>query len=168
MPTLDLIFVTTGRHHVTEKLIQVATHSVYSHAATRFEIEGRQIIVEAVRPAVRIVEGNVFDDCLQLAVVSIPITEQQRQAIVARAFQLVGKTYGIDDCLIGGVNDLIGASAAQEINNFIDNSDTYNCSSAQTELVRAAFPWYADGIDASRITPEQARLLAESLRNTLG
>lgn len=159
MKTLDCIFVTTGRHPETEKLICKATGSKYSHAAIRFEVEGKPVIVEAVRPAVRIVPGNAFDSCEIKQVVALPISEEQRQAVIKRAFELAGKPYGIDDCLIGGVRDVLGDSVAELLDRAIDNPNTYNCSATQTELIRAAFPDFALGHDPSKITPEQARIL---------
>ncbi len=162
MSTLDCIFVTSGRHPEAEALICKATGSIYSHAATRFEVEGEKIIVEAVRPAVRVVPGAFFDDCKTIQVVSLLITEEQRRAVVKRALELVGKAYGIDDCLIAGANDVFGGRIAEMLD-CMNNDDTYNCSGAQTELIRAAFPDYAEGVNSSRITPEKARLMVLEL-----
>lgn len=168
MNTLDCIFVTTGRHPETEKLICKATGSIYSHAAARFNIEGKPLIVEAVRPAVRIVPGDAFDTCQVLQVVSLPISEEQRQAVVKRAFELVGKAYGVDDCVIGGARDVLGDKVAELLDQVIDNHDTYNCSATQTELIRAAFPDFALGHDPSKITPEQARILVLEFAQQMG
>ena len=167
MKTLDLIYVTTGRHPETEKLICKATRSQYAHAAVRIEIEGKQRIVEAVRPAVRMAPGNAFNDCAIMQVISIPITEEQRLSVVERAFELVGKDYGEDDCIIGGAKDVFGDEVADFLNRHIDKQDSYNCSGTQTELVRAAFPDYALGHDVSKITPEQGRILALDLQGRL-
>lgn len=166
MPILDCIFVNTGRHPEAEALICKATGSLYSHAATRFEVEGEKIIVEAVRPAVRVVTGDFFDDCETIQIISLPITEEQRRAVVKRALELVGKAYGIDDCLIAGANDVFGGRIA-EILDCMNNDDTYNCSGAQTEIIRAAFPKYAQGVNSSRITPEKARLMVLELTKGL-
>ena len=167
MKKMELIYVTTGRHPETEALICKATKSFYAHAAIRIEIEGKPMIVEAVRPAVHIVPGNAFDGCEIMQIVSLPISEEQRLAVVQKAFELAGKKYGIDDCIIGSARDVLGDHAADVIDRLIDNLDTYNCSSMQTELAKAAFPEYALGIDTSRITPEQARIMALDFQHQL-
>lgn len=166
--TLDCIFVTTGRHPETEQLICAATRGRFAHAATRIDIDGRPMVIEAVRPAVRMAPGDVFDSCAVLEVHSLPISEAQRQAVVSRAFKLVGHAYGVDDCIIGGVHDVLGDKLAGLVDRVLDDHDTLNCSGTQTELVRAAFPDYAQGIDASTITPEQERQMIIRYREACG
>lgn len=168
MKTLDLIFVTTGRHPELDALICKTTNSQFSHAAIGFEMDGRQVIVEAVRPAIRFAPAGEFDGAPALQVISIPITEDQRQTVVAKALELVGKPYGVDDCIIGGVHDLLGDTAAGLTDRLLDNSNTLDCSATQVEIARAAFPDFAEGADASTITPEQARLIGLAYAERLG
>jgi hypothetical protein len=160
MPKLDLIYVTTGRHPTAEKLICKATNSQYSHAAIGVEIDGEYRIVEAVRPAVRIALGSLFDECQIKQIISLPISEVQRQAIVSRVFELVGRQYGVDDCIVSGLHDLFGEQAAALADRFLDAEDTIQCSGAQVYFVRAAFPDFAGDHPENYFTPEQARQCA--------
>lgn len=157
MDKLDLIFVTTGRHKVTEKIICEATNSIYSHAAIGVMIEGQYRIVEAVRPAVRIVPGEFFDDCTIKQVISLPITEDQRKKVVDKVLSVVGTPYGVDDCIIGGINQIFGEDAAIIANHVLGNESTIDCSGSQINFVREAFPDFAGDIPANFVTPEQAR-----------
>lgn len=168
MSTLDLIFVTTGRHPELEALICKTTNSQFSHAAIGFEMDGRQVIVEAVRPAIRFAPAGEFDGASALQVISIPISEDQRQAVVSKAMELVGKPYGVDDCIIGGVHDLLGDAAANLADRLLDNSNTLDCSATQVEIARVAFPDFASSADTSTITPEQARQVALEYAERLG
>lgn len=168
MSTLDLIYVTTGRHPELEALICKTTNSQFSHAAIGFEMDGRQVIVEAVRPAIRFAPEGEFDGAPALQVISFPITEEQRQAVVSKALELVGKAYGVDDCIIGGIHDLLGDAAAGVADRLLDNGNTLDCSATQVEIARAAFPDFASGTDASTITPEQARQIGQAYAERLG
>ena len=168
MKTLDLIYVTTGRHQELEALICKTTNSQFSHAAVGFEMDERQVIVEAVRPAIRFAPAGEFDGAPALQVISFPITEEQRQAVVSKALELVGKPYGVDDCIIGGVHDLLGDAAAGIADQLLDNGKTLDCSATQVEIARAAFPDFAEGVDTSTITPEQARQVAMAYAERLG
>ena len=168
MSTLDLIYVTTGRHPELEALICKTTNSQFSHAAIGFEMDGRQVIVEAVRPAIRFAPAGEFNGAPALQIISLPITEDQRQAVVSKALELVGKPYGVDDCIIGGVHDLLGDAAANLADRLLDNSNTLDCSATQVEIARAVFPDFASGADASTITPEQARQIAVAYAERLG
>lgn len=156
----DLIFVSSGRHALTEGLIRKATGSEYAHAAIGIEIEGIYWIVEAVRPAIRCSPANIFDAATNLQKISVEITEDQRQSIVQEALQLVGQPYGVDDCIIGGAYDVIGDAAASVLDKILDDVDSLNCSGTQTCLVRKAFPDYMAGVDESTVTPEAARQYA--------
>lgn len=166
--TLDLIYVSTGRHPALEKLICEATNSDYAHAAIGIEIEGQYRIVEAVRPAVRIVAGNAFDDCQIKQVISLSISEEQRQAVTSKVFELVGTQYGVDDCIISGLHDLFGEYAAALADELINAEHTIQCSGAQVEFARAAFPDFAEGYPANYLTPEQARQIALAYAAQLG
>lgn len=168
MSTLDLIYVTTGRHPELEALICKTTNSEFSHAAIGFEMDGRQVIVEAVRPAIRFAPAGEFAGAPALQVISLPISEEQRQAVVTKALELVGKSYGVDDCIIGGVHDLLGDAAGGVADRLLDNGNTLDCSATQVEIARAAFPDFAGGSDASTITPEQARQFALEYAERLG
>jgi hypothetical protein len=160
MKTLDLIYVTTGRHPAMEKLICEATNSEYSHAAIGIEIEGEYRIVEAVRPAVRIAPGNAFDDCPIKQVISLPISEEQRQAVVDKVLELVGTQYGVDDCIVSGLHDVFGEHAAAIADQLLDSDDTIQCSGAQVYFARAAFPDFAGDCPDNHFTPERARQCA--------
>ena len=157
MPKMDLIFVSSGRHALTEGLIRKATDSEYAHAALGIEIEGVYWVVEAVRPAIRCSPANIFDGATEKQVISVEITEEQRQAAVQEALWLVGQPYGVDDCIIGGAHDVIGDAVANVLDKILDDADSLNCSGTQTRLVRKACPAYMPGVDESTVTPEQAR-----------
>jgi len=160
MPKMDLIFVSSGRHALTEGIIRRVTDSKYAHAALGIEIEGVYWIVEAVRPAIRCSPAHIFDDATEKQIISVEITEGQRQAVVQEALWLVGQPYGVDDCIIGGAHDVIGDSAARVLNDILDNAESLDCSGTQTRLVRGAFPAYMEGEDESTVTPEAARQYA--------
>ncbi|MCM0760654.1 hypothetical protein M7775_19065 [Sporomusa sphaeroides DSM 2875] len=166
--TIDLIYVTTGRHPTVEKIICEATNSKYSHAAIGIEIEGTYRIVEAVRPAVRIVPGNYFDNCTIKQVVSLPISEEQHRTVVEKVMELVGTEYGVDDCVVSGLHNLLGEQAAAIANRLLDNGDTIQCSGAQVEFIRAAFPDFAGDCPSNHFTPEQARQFAIDYAARLG
>lgn len=160
MPTMDLIYVSSGRHQETEALIRKATNSRFAHAALAIDVDGARWIVEAVRPAVRFSIPSLFDNATELQVIPIEITEEQRKAVVQKALWWAGQPYGVDDCMIGGSRDVLGAAAAEILDRFINDDQSINCSGLQTLLVREAFPDYMPGANASAITPEQARQYA--------
>ncbi|MHC1760413.1 MAG: hypothetical protein AB9917_21995 [Negativicutes bacterium] len=167
MPKMDLIFVSSGRHPETEALIRKATSSRFAHAALAIDINGHRWIVEAVRPAVRFSFPGLFDHATELQTISVEISEEQRQAVSTKALCLVGQPYGVDDCLIGGAHDLFGDGAAELLDQFLNDDESFNCSGLQTLLVREAFPGYMEGANASMITPEAARQYAmEYFRET--
>ncbi|MBP2635569.1 MAG: Permuted papain-like amidase enzyme, YaeF/YiiX, family [Firmicutes bacterium] len=168
MLSLDLIYVTTGRHPALEKLICEATNSDYAHAAIGIEIEGQYRIVEAVRPAVRIVDGSAFDNCQIKQVSSLPISEEQRQAVVNKVFDLVGTQYGVDDCIVSGLHDIFGDHAAALVDQLLNSEHTIQCSGAQVELVRVAFPDFAGECPGNYFTPEQSRQCAIAYAERLG
>jgi len=160
MPKMDLIFVSSGRHPETESLIRKATGSRFAHAALALDIDGSRWIVEAVRPAVRFSIPALFDDATELQVIQVEISEEQRRAVAAKAIWLAGQPYGVDDCLIGGANDVLGEAAAKFLDRFINNDESFNCSGLQTILVREAFPGYMADANISTVTPEAARRYA--------
>lgn len=160
MPKMDLIFVTSGRHPETEALIRKATNSRFAHAALALDINGSRWIVEAVRPAVCFSFSNEFDNATELQTISVEITEDQRRAVASKAIALAGQPYGVDDCLIGAAHDMLGDQAAELLDRFINNDESFNCSGLQTLLVREAFPGYMDGVGVSTVTPEAARQYA--------
>ena len=160
MPKMDLIFVSSGRHPETETLIRKATNSRFAHAALALDIDGGRWIVEAVRPAVRFSIPTLFDDATELQVIQVEISEEQRRAVAATAIWMAGQPYGVDDCLIGGANDVLGEAAAKLLDRFINNDESFNCSGLQTILVREAFPGYMADENISTVTPEAARRYA--------
>ena len=160
MPKMDLIFVSSGRHPETETLIRKATNSRFAHAALALDIDGGRWIVEAVRPAVRFSIPTLFDDATELQVIQVEISEEQRRAVAAKAIWMAGQPYGVDDCLIGGANDVLGEAAAKLLDRFINNDESFNCSGLQTILVREAFPGYMADENISTVTPEAARRYA--------
>lgn len=168
MQKLDLIYVTTGRHQTMEKIICEATNSEYSHAAIGIEIEGTYRIVEAVRPAVHIVSGNYFDSCKIKQVISLPLSEKQHKSVVEKVMELVGTEYGVDDCIVSGLHNLLGEQAAAVADRLLDDDRTIQCSGAQVEFIRAAFPDFAGDCPANHFTPEQARQFAIEYATRLG
>jgi hypothetical protein len=174
MYNLDCIYAISNEPTDFEKLICSVTQSKFSHAATGVEFEGVYRIVHATTPAVHASPGNYFDDLVTKEIISLPITEEQRKAVVEKAFELLGKKYGFDDCIEGGIRDignrlgnLFGDEAVALVHKIIDDPNTYNCSGTQVELVRAAFPNFAEGIDSSTVTPEQARLMVTDFYNQI-
>lgn len=161
MPKMDLIYVSSGRHPETEALIRKATKSRFAHAALAIDVDGSRMIVEAVRPAVRFSPPDLFNDATELSIISVEITEEQRRAVAAKALWLAGQPYGVDDCLIGGAHDVLGDKAAELLDRFINNDESFNCSGLQTLLVREAFPQYMAGVNVSTVTPEAARQYAQ-------
>lgn len=162
MYNLDCIYVSSSEPSEVEDIIRKATNSIYAHAATILEIEGCIRTVEAVRPMVHMAKGDLYSDYAIKQVISFQITAEQRLAVVERAFELLGKKYGLDDCLISGVEDVICEAASEFIEKLIDDVETYNCSHTQIELIRAAFPDFAKGIDSVKVTPEHARILVSA------
>lgn len=160
MPKMDLIFVSSGRHVLTEGLIRGVTGSDYAHAAVGIEIEGAYRIVEAVSPAIRCSPADIFDNAKNLQKISVEITEEQRRNVANEALRLVGRPYGKDDCIIGGAHDVFGNTAASALNGILDDADSLNCSGTQTCLIRKAFTEYMQNIDESTVTQEAARKYA--------
>lgn len=157
MNTLDLIYVTTGRHPELEKLICETTNSIYAHAAIGIVIEGEYKIVEATRDGVRIVDGNLYDGCDIKQVIQLPINEEQRRVVALKAITVAGTPYGKDDCIISAVNDYWGEKAATFVAHYIDNPHTIQCSGIQVEIARIAYPDFAGSSPAPFYTPEHAR-----------
>lgn len=162
MGSLELIYTRDFQNLGREKLICEVTNGNFSHAAVGFEIEKEKVIFEAVYPATRFSEYAKLIDAPNLFIISIPIREEQRIAVVKKSLELTGKLYGIDDCIIGGVNDLLGKKLSGLIDKLIDNPNTFDCSATQILITQAAFPEFCKGIDVSTITPENARHLALS------
>lgn len=174
MYSLDCIYVTSGTDPNLQKLVQDATDSLYAHCAIRIEIEGKRRIIEADAPAVHFAPGDEYAKCELKEIISLPINEEQRQAVIDRAFELVGKLYGGDDCIEGGLEDIgnriedgLGDTLAGLAHDVIGIKETYDCSHIVTELVRAAFTDFAQGLDGARITPEHSRKLVTELYNQL-
>jgi hypothetical protein len=160
MPKISMIFVSSGRHPETEALIRKATGSRFSHAAIGITIDGMEWIVEAVRPVVRFSKPDLFQEATELQIITVEVTEAQRIAIAARAILIAGQPYGVDDCIVGGAHDVFGQRAADLLDRFIRDDQSFNCSGLQTILVREAFPEYMAGENISTITPEAARQYA--------
>jgi hypothetical protein len=157
-----------------EKVICKVTDSAYAHAAIGMELEGKYRIIHATRPAVHTSEGSHFDDYTTKEIISFPITAEQRQAVADKALELLGKEYGIDDCIEGGIKDIaddiedfISDNILSLVHGILEDPETFNCSSTQIELVRAAFPNFAEGINSCKVTPEQARLLIIEFYNQI-
>lgn len=160
MSSLELIYTRDFQHLRREKLICEVTNGNFSHAAVGFEIEKEKVVFEAVYPALRFSEYDKLVDAPNLFIINVPICEGQRKAIVKKSLELTGKLYGMDDCIIGGVNDLLGKKLSGLIDKMIDNPNTFDCSATQILIVQAAFPDFCKDVDVSTVTPENARQLA--------
>ena len=166
--TLDLIYVTTGRHQGREKLICGVTDSIYSHAAIGLIIEGVYKIIEATGEGVKIVAGDLYDDCAIKQVISLPIDEDQRRAVALKALEVAGTKYGKDDCIVSAINDHLGEQAAAFVSHYIDNPETIQCSGLQVDMTRVVFPDFAGETPATFYTPEHSRKCGIEYANRLG
>lgn len=164
---LTCIWVTSGRHKETEKLILTATKSRVAHAAVEIDhpVRGR-VVFEAVRPCLRFSPPDIFDGATYIEKSDIELTDEQFDAVIKRMDELEGKPYGIDDCITGGAHDLAtrfiseeaGEHVARVLDHIIDNEDSYNCSQTQVEIIKTAFDNYGEKKDTSKWTPEESRL----------
>ncbi len=168
MSTLDLIYVTTGRHPEVEKAICEVTDSVYAHAAVGITIEGEYKIVEATGEGVKIKDGNLYDGCKTLQIIKLPIAEEQRRAVALKAISMAGMQYGKDDCVVSAIRDRWGLRAAEFVACIIDNPQTIQCSGLQVDLTRAAYQDFAGTDPAPFYTPEHARQHAVEYAGILG
>lgn len=157
MITLDLIYVTSGKHPELEKLICETTRSQYAHAALGLMIEGEYFTLEATLEGVKLKQGDIYADYPIKQVIKLPITEEQRKAVALKALTVAGMKYGRDDCLISAINDRWGLKAAEFAAKIIDNPHTIQCSGIQVEAVRVAFPDFAGNDPAEFYTPEHSR-----------
>lgn len=165
--TLTCIWVTSGRHKATEKLILESTKSKVAHAAIELDYPGKGLVIfEAVRPYLRFSPPDIFDDATYIERSEVELTDEQYDRVCKRIAELHGKPYGIDDCITGGIRDLTGRFINEEagdhvahaIDRLIDNEDSYNCSQTQMEILKAAFDNYGEKEDTSKWTPEASRL----------
>jgi hypothetical protein len=127
-------------------------------------IEGKPRIIEATMDrGVHISDGSIFDDCETIQIIPFQITEAQRLAIIDKAFELVGKPYGRDDCIIGGTMDVLGEGPASIAEHIFGDDGTENCSSTLAQLIRVLFHDFAINIHSSKLTPEAVRSRVEIL-----
>ena len=131
MPIMKLIWVTTGKHPTSEKIICKATRSIYSHAAVQLEIPKEitglptdDCIVEAVMPAVRYTDAAEYDAYFLKETYEVELTEDQHQDVLARAAELIGHPYGLDNCLVSGAHDVLGDFVSEMIDWAIDDEDS--------------------------------------------
>ena len=152
---IECIFVRTGDHPNLEKLISAVTDSKYTHAATRLEIAGKKRLAESKLPAYRITDGDIYDSCPVFEVVELNVTEEQHQRAVEMALELTGLVYGVEDCITGGIRDVLGEKVARMLDGF-DHKQAINCSGAMLLILRSIWSDFLTGVKSEQVTPAQA------------
>ena len=155
MKKIICIFVRSGDHPLVEAIIAKVQGSPFTHAALKIEIEGIPRIAESKSPAFMIRNGSVYDQCNEIDLIPLLVTEEEHEAIVERIFSLTGKLYGINDCIQGGAKDLLGIAKQKE--DSLETEKSVNCSAALVYMLRAAFPDFMAGEVAEAATPEAVR-----------
>ena len=166
MAVIKAVFVSARglKHVVANTVVQTVTHSRYGHAAVVLRIDGADRLVEAVRPKVRDVAPFIYQAEPVLEEIEFEITDEQMDKAAEVAKRLIGLEYGLDDCAIGGIHDLLGHDIASFLCAHLDLKKTVDCSAVLTLIFRAVFPEFMEGENPAEVTPEQARLALRRLK----
>ena len=161
MKRVRCIFVSPSGlfHEIIGEVVRFATDSKWSHCAIGLEIDGKDSLVEAVFPKVRIGEFTFYDNEKDKEYIDISVTDEQLVLMVQEAKKIydLGYWYGLNDCLAGGVTDVIGIPEGKEIAELIcHHLRTTDCSELYVRIIRAAFPDFLKGLDSNCVTPERA------------
>lgn len=136
---VDVMF--TVGHDLMGEIIEVITDSEFSHASI-FLLDG---IVEAIGEGVVISDIHKYDKIgKEIITVEVP----EIDLAISMAQSLLGKEYGLGDCITGGLFDLTGV----EIGGL--NKDTVNCSETVTLILRAGGVFILPELESGCITPQ--------------
>jgi hypothetical protein len=152
MRTIRSIFVSGDS--VLDEIVKKTTDARFSHVGVGIDLGEGDVIVEALIPSG--VGKSPIDKYNQYPVFEMletPVDDDQYLAAVATAKILLGKAYGYDDCLIGGITDTLGQKIGEKVAEALDWDGTMDCSAVHTTIFRAVFPDYLEGRDESTITP---------------
>ncbi len=136
-------------------IVRLVTQSMFAHAAVIIDLGEGETIVEAIYPQVCVSPVDKYDYEAVVTVVTVPVTTEQYTKAVAMARSLVGHLYGLDDCLIGAIHDLLGDEAANIVKQ-IDAKGTVDCSAVVALIIRCAFPDFMAGHATAEVTPQGA------------
>lgn len=163
---------TNWLHRVIGKPVKDVTRGQFAHVALLaiFRPEKGEEILEAVFPRVGFYRPDKYDREPIKQVVAVPLTDEQHAAGVAAVMKEVGKWYGLDDCLIGGIRDLVtwifskaaGDKAGTWAERLFDDRNSRDCSAVVTVYFRGALGKFMDG-EPCTVTPEPSRRAVLSL-----
>jgi hypothetical protein len=136
---VKILFIDGGTQF--SKLIKDVTHGKYSHSAI-FMLGG---LVEAVMPVVKVSPENKYDGYEQ-EIIEINILDLVAAENEAR--HLLGRLYGLSDCITGGLHDIAGIHLPG------NGEITVDCSEAVTRILRAGGLDVFPGSPADDITPQ--------------
>lgn len=136
-------------------IVRLTTKSMFAHAAVVIDIGEGEVIVEAIYPKVCISPTGKYDNEAVVTVIKVPVTNEQYARAATMARSLVGHSYGLDDCLIGAIHDLLGDGAANIVKQ-IDAKGTVDCSAVVALIFRCAFPDFMEGHTTAEVTPQRA------------
>jgi hypothetical protein len=148
-------------HEIIGGVVKLVTDSQWAHAAVGLEIDGQEVIIEALAPKVGIHPLNKYDNEPNKCVFEIWLTQEQHELMEVEAKRILegGYWYGLNDCLAGGARDVFGDKVGQEVAEHLCygfGERTMDCSEVYVRIIRAAFPDFMCGVDANMITPEAA------------
>jgi hypothetical protein len=159
---------TNWLHQLIGWPVQRVTRGCYAHTALLavFRPERGEEILEAVAPKVGFFKPDKYDREPIRQVIAVPLTDEQHAAGVAAVMHEVGKWYGLDDCLIGGIRDLVtwifgeaaGARAAAWAERVFDDRNSRDCSAIVTIYFQAALPGFMAGAEPCTVTPKVSRV----------
>lgn len=135
-------------------VIKLCTDSKISHVAIQFE----DCIVEAVAPKVCVSEVDAYTAEEIIYKLDFHVSDAKYLSMYSLAKAQVSKFYGLDDCIIGGLRDMLGLDVS-----FLDIVDTEDCSALGTLIARDLFKDLLLGDKCCEITPERLYEVLEVL-----
>jgi len=151
---------------ITSAVVETVTHSELAHAAIIVDILGDEYIFEAIAPHVCLSSGDKYDKARVKKIIEIPITDEQHLLIQRYILHRVAKKplYGLfTDCIAGGIADIFGDKAGEEVASFICGDTSGDCSREQADVIRLVLSDFMKGVSDHIITPIDSYLALCSL-----
>lgn len=148
MQNVGVIFVSA--HNIVGELVQQTTNSQWAHVGIIMPSLGG--IVEAVFPRVTVSSVDTYNR-IYTEVIELTVTDEQYLAMEQSAIRLIGKFYGFDDCIVGGLHDIFGDIISQNVGRVIDFDGSIDCSATVTTILRDGGFNLFPGEMVSQITP---------------
>ena len=120
---MDVIFIST--HSLPSDIVRLVTNSKWTHVGILMD----DLVYEAIIPYVSATPLSFYqENAHEIVSVELPDYEGAKQ----RAKSLLGKYYGLIDCVAGGVHELFDKEIVVDY-----HQNYYNCSEYVVSVLRA-------------------------------